>query len=92
MLGGQEPISLGKPSQAMMDAIEGKFQFERGKACMVGDRLDSVIRFGLEGGLGGTLAVLSGVCKKEVLQAEGAKVKPVAYVDTLGDLRGGMGE
>ena len=92
MLGGQEPISLGKPSQAMMDAIEGKFQFERGKACMVGDRLDTDIRFGLEGGLGGTLAVLTGVSKKEDLEAEGTKVRPMAYVDTLGDLRGGMRE
>jgi 4-nitrophenyl phosphatase len=36
MLGGQRPTAFGKPSQAMMDAIEGKFQFDRSKACMVG--------------------------------------------------------
>ena len=28
---GQQPLSLGKPSQAMMDAIEGKFKFDRKK-------------------------------------------------------------
>ena len=44
-----------------MDAIEGKFQFDRKKACMIGDRLNTDIQFGIEGGLGGTLCVLTGV-------------------------------
>jgi 4-nitrophenyl phosphatase len=35
---GRQPVTFGKPSQAMMDAIEGKFKFDRSKACMVGDR------------------------------------------------------
>ena len=85
---GREPTALGKPSQAMMDAIEGKFQFDRKRACMVGDRLDTDIRFGVEGGLGGTLAVLTGVSKKEEWEGEEAKVRPMAYVDKLGDLMG----
>ncbi|WPG98063.1 Haloacid dehalogenase-like hydrolase [Acrodontium crateriforme] len=85
---GQEPLALGKPSQAMMDAIEGKFQFDRKKACMVGDRLNTDIQFGIEGGLGGTLAVLTGVSQKEEFLAEGAKVVPSAYVDSLSDLLG----
>lgn len=85
---GQHPIALGKPSQAMMDSIEGKFQFDRKKACMVGDRLDTDIRFGIEGKLGGTLAVLTGVSKKEEWEAEGAPVVPAYYVEKLSDLRG----
>lgn len=87
MLGGTEPISLGKPSPEMMDAIEGKFKFDRHRACMVGDRLDTDIRFGIEGGLGGTLGVLSGVNSKA--EFETAPLPPMAYVDTLGDLLGG---
>ncbi|PGH14901.1 hypothetical protein AJ79_02764 [Helicocarpus griseus UAMH5409] len=84
MLGGREPVSLGKPSQAMMEAVCGKFRFERGRACMVGDRLDTDIRFGIEGGLGGTLAVLTGVnSKDDFLRGE---VRPAAYVDGLKDL------
>jgi len=80
----QEPTALGKPSQAMMDAIEGKFQFDRSKACMVGDRANTDIRFGLEGKLGGTLGVLTGVStKEEFLEGD---VRPHAYVDKLGDL------
>lgn len=85
---GQQPVALGKPSQAMMDSIEGKFRFERGRACMVGDRLDTDIKFGLEGKLGGTLAVLTGVSKREEWEAEGAEVVPAFYVDRLSDLRG----
>ncbi|KIN01711.1 hypothetical protein OIDMADRAFT_18622 [Oidiodendron maius Zn] len=84
----QQPIALGKPSQAMMDAIEGKFQFDRKKACMVGDRLDTDIRFGIEGKLGGTLAVLTGVSRKEDWEAEGASVRPAYYVEKLSDLKG----
>lgn len=91
MLGGgkeRAPLTLGKPSPAMMDAIEGKFRFDRSRACMVGDRLDTDIRFGIEGALGGTLAVLTGVSRREEWEAEGAQVVPMAYVDRLGDLRG----
>lgn len=84
---GQHPISLGKPSQAMMDAIEGKFQLDRARTCMVGDRLNTDIQFGVEGGLGGTLAVLTGVSKKEHWEAEDAPAVPAYYVDKLSDLR-----
>lgn len=86
---GRQPTALGKPSQAMMDAIEGKFHFDRARTCMVGDRLNTDIQFGIEGGLGGTLAVLTGVSKKEDWEAEDAAFVPVYYVDTLSDLRSG---
>lgn len=81
---GREPVALGKPSQAMMDAIEGKFQFDRSKACMVGDRANTDIRFGLEGKLGGTLGVLTGVSSEEEFLEGDAR--PAYYVDRLGDL------
>ncbi|KAI1818839.1 HAD-like domain-containing protein [Poronia punctata] len=85
---GEKPTALGKPSQAMMDAIEGKFHFDRSRTCMVGDRLDTDIQFGIQGKLGGTLAVLTGVSKKEEWEAADAKFVPAYYVDKLGDLRG----
>lgn len=85
---GMEPLALGKPSQAMMDAVEGKFKFDRKRTCMVGDRLNTDIQFGIEGGLGGTLAVLTGVSEKEDFLGEGKSVVPSAYVDQLGDLLG----
>lgn len=85
---GQEPLALGKPSQAMMDAIEGKFKFDRKKACMIGDRLNTDIQFGIEGSLGGTLCVLTGVSSKDEFLGEGKSVVPSAYVDKLSDLLG----
>ncbi|KAF2258370.1 2-phosphoglycolate phosphatase [Lojkania enalia] len=85
---GREALPLGKPSQAMMDAIEGKFHFDRSRACMIGDRMNTDIQFGIEGKLGGTLAVLTGVSKKEEFLTEGAPTVPMAYVDSLGDLLG----
>lgn len=85
---GQQPLVVGKPSQAMMDAIEGKFQLNRERTCMIGDRLNTDIKFGIEGKLGGTLAVLTGVSKKTDWEAENAVAVPAFYVDKLGDLCG----
>ena len=87
MLGGRKPISLGKPDPAMMQAVEGKLKFDKKRACMVGDRLDTDIKFGVESGLGGTLAVLTGVTRgKEEWEMEGGDVRPAYWVDKLGDL------
>lgn len=82
------PLALGKPSQAMLDAIEGRFQLDRARTCMVGDRVDTDIRFGIEGGLGGTLAVLTGV--SGLAEVRDGPVRPAAYVDRLGDLLGAV--
>ncbi|KAJ6178488.1 4-nitrophenylphosphatase [Penicillium mononematosum] len=84
MMLNKEPVALGKPSQAMMDSIEGKFKFDRSRACMVGDRANTDIRFGLEGKLGGTLGVLTGVSSKEDFVS--GDVRPHAYLDKLSDL------
>lgn len=84
MMLNQEPVALGKPSQAMMDSIEGKFKFDRSRTCMVGDRVNTDIRFGLEGKLGGTLGVLTGVSSEEEFVS--GDVRPHAYLDALSDL------
>ena len=72
----------------MMDAIEGKFQLDRKRTCMIGDRLNTDIKFGIEGKLGGTLAVLTGVNQKADWEAKDAVAVPAFYVDKLSDLRG----
>ncbi|RKF56680.1 4-nitrophenylphosphatase [Erysiphe neolycopersici] len=84
----KSPLALGKPSQAMMEAIEGKFKLDRQKTCMVGDRLDTDIKFGIEGKLGGTLLVLTGVSKKGDWELNDSAAIPAFYVDKLSDLRG----
>ncbi|KAK9476630.1 HAD-like domain-containing protein [Lipomyces japonicus] len=81
----RQPVSLGKPSKAMMDCIKAKFEFNPDRACMVGDRLDTDIRFGSEGGLG-TLFVLTGVNKEQDILADNAEIVPKYYLPKLGDI------
>lgn len=76
--------TCGKPSQTMMDAIFARYDLHRERTCMVGDRLDTDIKFGLAGKLGGTLLVLSGVSSLEDCEREG--IWPKYVMDGLGDL------
>ncbi|KAF3937237.1 4-nitrophenylphosphatase [Dactylella cylindrospora] len=86
---GRSPTAFGKPSQAMMESIESKYELDKSRACMVGDRLNTDIQFGIKGGLKGTLAVLTGVSKeKDIIEAGEAGEGPDVYLDCLGDLLG----
>ena len=106
MLGGErQPISTGKPSKEMMRVVGEKLGFggeeeteegrkKRERTCMVGDRLDTDIKFGMDGGLGGTMLVMTGVTKgKEEWEGEGqeeeeegGRVRPRFWAEKLGDL------
>ena len=77
-------MMCGKPSQIMMDAIFARHDLDRDRTCMVGDRLDTDIKFGLQGKLGGTLLVLTGVNKLEDCVKEG--VFPKYVINAFGDL------
>ncbi|XP_047308023.1 phosphoglycolate phosphatase 2 [Impatiens glandulifera] len=55
----KEPIVVGKPSTFLMDFLLKKFQIPTSRMCMVGDRLDTDIKFGQNAGCK-TLLVLSG--------------------------------
>ena len=90
MLNGRQPETLGKPSQKMMDAVAERFVFDRKKACMVGDRLNTDIQFGIDGGLGGTLCVLTGVTRSQAEWQQDESTKPTAWVDILSDLALGL--
>ena len=50
---------VGKPAEFMLDNIAHQFNLQRDQICMVGDRLDTDILFGKNGGLT-TALVLSG--------------------------------
>lgn len=50
---------VGKPAEFMLANIADAFGMERKQICMVGDRLDTDILFGQDGGLS-TMLVLSG--------------------------------
>lgn len=66
----REPTVVGKPAAFMLDYIASKFGVRTDQMCMVGDRLDTDILFGQDGGTR-TLLVLSGVTTREELLAPG---------------------
>ena len=54
---------VGKPAEFMLANIADAFGMERKQICMVGDRLDTDILFGQDGGLS-TMLVLSGMSRR----------------------------
>lgn len=58
---GREPLSIGKPGKTMLDCIKAKHEFDPARTIMIGDRLDTDIMFGKNGGVS-TLLVMTGGC------------------------------
>jgi phosphoglycolate phosphatase len=81
----QEPTVVGKPSDFMLGNIAEKFNLRRDQICMVGDRLDTDIMFGKNGGLT-TALVLSGVTTEEQLMSKENKIHPDFYMAALPEL------
>ncbi|KAF6256470.1 HAD-like domain-containing protein [Scenedesmus sp. NREL 46B-D3] len=81
----QEPITVGKPAEFMLDNIARTFGLQRQQICMVGDRLDTDILFGKNGGLT-TCLVLSGVTDEETLLSPDNTVHPDYYMSQLSEL------
>ena len=69
----------------MLDCIVNLHHLDRAKTCMVGDRLDTDIAFGKNGGMG-TLLVFTGVTSREALEDDQKGVKPDYIIDSLGSL------
>lgn len=80
----QEPLVVGKPSTFMMDYLAKKFGITTSQICMVGDRLDTDILFGQNGGCK-TLLVLSGVTSVETLQSPNNTIQPDFYTNQISD-------
>ncbi|KAI9592208.1 4-nitrophenylphosphatase [Syncephalis fuscata] len=73
---GREPRVLGKPTQTMLDCIVAKYHLDRSKTCMVGDRLNTDIQFGIQGGMSTLL----------VNTPRNQTIIPEYYADSLGSL------
>ncbi|KAH3681931.1 hypothetical protein WICPIJ_007093 [Wickerhamomyces pijperi] len=80
---GRKPIACGKPSQNMLNAIVKDKNLDRSRTMMIGDRLNTDIRFGNDGNLGGTLLVLTGIETEENAMKQGT---PKYIVNSLGDI------
>ncbi|KIM82733.1 hypothetical protein PILCRDRAFT_820034 [Piloderma croceum F 1598] len=82
----KDPISIGKPASTMLDCIKAKVNFDPKRTIMVGDRLNTDILFGQNGGLA-TLLVLTGITTEQDIT--GQKASPIIpdYVTaSIGDL------
>ncbi|CAG8607638.1 3028_t:CDS:2 [Ambispora gerdemannii] len=75
---------IGKPNKPMLDCIMKKFHLNVKRTCMIGDRLDTDIQFGINGGIF-SLLVLTGVSKEKEILANDAPIVPNYYVESLGD-------
>jgi len=84
---GRDPLSIGKPAGTMLTCIRAKHDFDPKRTIMVGDRLNTDIEFGKNGGLA-TLLVLSGVTKASEITGPNASPTVPDYVtDSVGDFR-----
>ena len=82
---GREPVVVGKPNQPMIDTIFTRFDFDKSRTIMVGDRLNTDIAFGQSGGID-TLLVLTGVSSLEHVHADDAAAVPTYVVSGLCDM------
>lgn len=84
---GRRPAYCGKPNMNMLNSIISDGNLQREKCCMVGDRLNTDIKFGVEGKLGGTLLVLSGIETEErAMEISDEHPRPKYFVGKLGDI------
>lgn len=74
---------VGKPSREMTDAILGRLGIAPERCLMVGDRLETDVRMGLDAGMGSAL-VLTGATTEAGLAA--SDVRPQFVLRDLGDL------
>jgi 4-nitrophenyl phosphatase len=84
---GKDPVCTGKPSSTMLDCVKAKVHFDPKGTIMVGDRLNTDIQFGKNGGLA-TLLVLTGITSvDEITGSNPSPIVPDFYTDALGDFR-----
>lgn len=86
---GRQPDAVcGKPNQAMMNSIKAAnpdLQAKPGRGLMVGDRLNTDMKFGRDGGLD-TLLVLTGIETEESLKQLDPNEAPTYYASKIGDI------
>ncbi|KAJ8654629.1 hypothetical protein O0I10_009680 [Lichtheimia ornata] len=75
-------VVLGKPAQNMLQTIFAEYHLDPKRTCMIGDRLDTDIEFGVKGGIE-TLCVLTGVTSEVEVLSSSSEVRPDYYMDSF---------
>lgn len=82
---GRIPTIIGKPSTKLLDCILAKVTLNPNRTCMIGDRIDTDISFGLKGGFN-TLLVLTGISDEKELSETPSAKQPAFVCKSLGHL------
>src|SRR6266496_2085653 len=82
---GHAPYFVGKPNPLMMRSALNTLGAHSESTLMIGDRMDTDVRSGLEAGLR-TILVLTGISTAET--AERFPYRPTRVIDSVGDLVG----
>ena len=80
---GKKPIFIGKPKPDMIEIILNKYQIDKSKALIIGDRLYTDIASGINAKVD-TVCVLSGETTLEQLQ--NTEYKPAYIIESVKDL------
>jgi NagD protein len=80
---GVEPYFVGKPNPLMMRSALNAIDAHSETSAMVGDRMDTDVKSGLEAGMH-TVLVLTGITSRE--EAERFPYRPSRIVDSIADL------
>ncbi|RHZ87076.1 hypothetical protein Glove_40g63 [Diversispora epigaea] len=77
-------VTIGKPNKPMLDCMVQKLHLDVERTCMIGDRLNTDIQFGINGGTK-TLLVLTGVSTEQEILVKDASIVPDYYISSLGN-------
>lgn len=84
---GRDPVCTGKPASTMLDCVKAKVNFEPKRTIMVGDRLNTDILFGINGGLA-TLLVMTGITTEtDITGPDASSIVPKFITESIGDFR-----
>lgn len=82
---GRTPIVTGKPNPFIIDYISDKYRLKRSSMCMVGDRLDTDIIFGIKSGIH-TCLTLTGCTTRDQVEHPLCTIQPDYIVHSISAL------
>ncbi|KAG0054541.1 hypothetical protein BGZ83_011041 [Gryganskiella cystojenkinii] len=80
----RKPLVMGKPNKPMLDCFFANYHTDPARTCMVGDRLDTDIDFGVNGNIA-TLMVLTGVSTEAEAMDPQQPIKPTYIIQSFGE-------
>jgi len=81
----RHPLVMGKPEPYMLDLLVEEHKLSRERTCMVGDRLDTDILFGIKGNIK-TLLVYTGINTREDVLHPNNTIHPQYNIESFGTI------